>query len=153
MFIKFNYEVDHMKVSSICQKISTGWGVEETFKGLQWSFPKHWGQPPQIQTCDFVELPGGYGHGSSTLKFWIEANLKKDEEAQKVESEKFVLPTTEEVIERLPRPIPEHWGTPPKRPYDEPRYDFCLYSDGYGAGPAYLGQWIASNLRKDQENL
>ena len=41
-------------------------------------FPAHWGEPPKIQTRDYRELPEGYGHGSSTLAKWIEANLAKD---------------------------------------------------------------------------
>jgi hypothetical protein len=41
-------------------------------------YPAHWGEPPAIQTRDMVELPGGYGRGSSTLKKWIAANLEKD---------------------------------------------------------------------------
>ena len=41
-------------------------------------FPAHWGKPPAIQTRDYVELPGGYGHGSSTLAKWIAANLERD---------------------------------------------------------------------------
>jgi hypothetical protein len=41
-------------------------------------FPAHWGNPPEIQTQDYVELPAGYGKGSSTLKHWINANLTKD---------------------------------------------------------------------------
>jgi len=41
-------------------------------------FPAHWGQPPAIQTQDYIELPAGYGHGSSTLARWIEGNLEKD---------------------------------------------------------------------------
>lgn len=46
-------------------------------------FPAHWGKPPEIQLRDYVELPGGYGHGSSTLKRWIETNLEKDKAASK----------------------------------------------------------------------
>jgi hypothetical protein len=41
-------------------------------------FPSHWGKPPEIQTQDYVELPAGYGHGSSTVRHWINANLEKD---------------------------------------------------------------------------
>ncbi|MFN3408617.1 MAG: hypothetical protein ACK45B_06465 [Limisphaerales bacterium] len=41
-------------------------------------FPAHWGEPPKIQTLDYRELPGGYGHGSSTLANWISVNLAKD---------------------------------------------------------------------------
>ena len=42
-------------------------------------FPAHWGKPPEIQTQDYVELPAGYGHGSSTLAKWITANLNRDQ--------------------------------------------------------------------------
>ncbi len=42
-------------------------------------FPPQWGPPPAIQTRDYVELPDGYGQGSSTLKNWINANLEKDQ--------------------------------------------------------------------------
>jgi hypothetical protein len=41
-------------------------------------FPAHWGAPPQIQTMDYRPLPGGYGHGSSTLAAWIQKNLDAD---------------------------------------------------------------------------
>ena len=41
-------------------------------------FPYGWGEPPQIQTKDYVKLPEPYGHGSSTLKHWIELNKQKD---------------------------------------------------------------------------
>lgn len=41
-------------------------------------FPEHWGPPPAIETKDIVELPGGYGQGSSTLKNWIQMNLDRD---------------------------------------------------------------------------
>lgn len=44
-------------------------------------FPEHWGPPPAIQTRDLVELPGGYGRGSSTLAKWIAANLEKDKDS------------------------------------------------------------------------
>jgi len=43
------------------------------------AFPDHWGKPPAIQTRDHVELPDGFGHGSSTLAKWIAANLAKDQ--------------------------------------------------------------------------
>ena len=41
-------------------------------------FPEHWGNPPEIQLTDHVQLPGGFGMGSSTLANWIKENLKKD---------------------------------------------------------------------------
>tara|TARA_R110002110_G_scaffold236959_6_gene452844 strand:- start:464 stop:748 length:285 start_codon:yes stop_codon:yes gene_type:complete len=46
-------------------------------------FPKHWGDPPKIQTRDYRKLPGDYGYGSSTLATWITENLKKDKEKPK----------------------------------------------------------------------
>ena len=42
------------------------------------SYPTHWGQPPRIQTRDFVELPEPYGKGSGTLKKWIEEKMEED---------------------------------------------------------------------------
>ena len=41
-------------------------------------FPSRWGPPPRTQTRDYVELPGGYGFGSSTLKGWIEKHAAED---------------------------------------------------------------------------
>ena len=41
-------------------------------------FPKHWGQPPRLQTSDYRPLPGGYGFGSSTMAGWIQKNLDAD---------------------------------------------------------------------------
>ena len=41
-------------------------------------FPPHWGNPPAVQTRDYVKLPGNFGHGSSTLANWIEENIKRD---------------------------------------------------------------------------
>ena len=41
-------------------------------------FPTWWGQPPQIQTMDYVKLPEPYGMGSSTLASWIKRNQAKD---------------------------------------------------------------------------
>ncbi len=42
------------------------------------AFPKHWGNPPAIQTRDYRPLPGGYGFGSSTMARWIQQNLDRD---------------------------------------------------------------------------
>ena len=41
-------------------------------------FPYGWGQPPEIQTKDYVKLPYEYGYGSSTLRNWIELNTQRD---------------------------------------------------------------------------
>ena len=29
-------------------------------------FPRHWGNPPEVQVRDYVKLPGRFGMGSST---------------------------------------------------------------------------------------
>ena len=42
-------------------------------------FPSHWGRPPLRQTKDLVQLPGGYGRGSGTLRRWIEEKMAEDE--------------------------------------------------------------------------
>ena len=54
------------------------WRVRKEKQKLQ--FPKHWGDPPKIQTFDYRKLPGEYGYGSSTLAKWIAENLKTDKE-------------------------------------------------------------------------
>ena len=41
-------------------------------------YPAHWGSPPSIQTRDYIQLPGGYGRGSSTLAGWISKNIEAD---------------------------------------------------------------------------
>ena len=39
-------------------------------------FPKHWGEPPAIETRDLGPLPNDYGMGSSTLRHWIQNVLR-----------------------------------------------------------------------------
>ncbi len=45
----------------------------------QQQFPESWGEPPMIQTMDYRPLPGGYGHGSSTLASWILDQMNKEQ--------------------------------------------------------------------------
>ena len=54
------------------------WRIKKEKKKLQ--FPKHWTDPPKIQTLDYRKLPGEYGYGSSTLAKWIAENLKTDKQ-------------------------------------------------------------------------
>ena len=49
-------------------------------EGGQSRFPKHWGDPPMMQTRDLRPLPGGYGMGSGTLAKWIEEKMAADTE-------------------------------------------------------------------------
>ena len=52
--------------------------VNEYGTGLAKKFPARWGPPPEAQTRDLIELPGGYGMGSTTLSRWITSKLKED---------------------------------------------------------------------------
>ena len=54
-------------------------GCKTYYSPADKAFPWGWGEPPQIQTKDYVPLGYGYGHGSSTLKSWIKLNKQKDE--------------------------------------------------------------------------
>lgn len=47
-------------------------------KATKKAYPKHWGNPPNLQTGDYRPLPGGYGFGSSTMAKWIQKNLDND---------------------------------------------------------------------------
>ena len=51
-----------------------------TALGQQPTFPEAWGEPPMIQTMDYRPLPGGYGHGSSSLSAWILEQMAKERE-------------------------------------------------------------------------
>ena len=92
-------------------------------------FPRHWGKPPEVQTKDFVKLPGPFGRGSSTLAKWIADNIKKDKEnpidkkkpetekPKKPGSEKPKLPTKPvkpEMPEEIKSAIEEHKSTDKK---------------------------------------
>ena len=48
-------------------------------------FPRHWGKPPLAETKDYVDLPGKFGKGSSTLASWIKENIKQDIEKKNSE--------------------------------------------------------------------
>ncbi|YCM45415.1 DUF5060 domain-containing protein [Verrucomicrobiaceae bacterium 227] len=56
------------------------------------AYPDHWGKPPRIQTRDIVDLPAPYGKGSSTLRRWIQSNLKKDQAKEKPAPKPAVKP-------------------------------------------------------------
>ena len=65
------------------------WRVRKEKQKLQ--FPKHWGDPPKIQTRDYRKLPGEYGYGSSTLAKWIAENIKTDKEKKEGKSALYYL--------------------------------------------------------------
>ena len=93
-------------------------------------FPRHWGSPPAIQTQDYIPLPGGYGHGSSTLAHWIQRNLNRDKRTPPV---------------NVPKPFPAHWGSPPRIQ----TRDYRPLPGGYGRGSSTLARWIQGNLDRD----
>jgi hypothetical protein len=51
--------------------------------GTGGGYPAHWGDPPNMQTADITDLPGGYGQGSSSLAGWIQQNLDRDAQQAK----------------------------------------------------------------------
>lgn len=58
---------------------ANGWQRPDPYK-----FPKHWRDIPILEFPDVVRLPGDYGHGSTTLKNWIEQNMLDDERREKM---------------------------------------------------------------------
>ena len=59
-------------------------------------YPKHWaddGRPPYpfAGKLDHRQLPGGYGHGTSTVAQWILENMELDEAELKIRMEKAEL--------------------------------------------------------------
>jgi len=66
------------------------------------AYPQHWGEPPPVQTMDYVPLPGGYGNGSSTLAKWIQAHLDQDATATSSQPNATPGALTMEVASFLP---------------------------------------------------
>ncbi|MFT4691765.1 MAG: hypothetical protein ACJASX_000546 [Limisphaerales bacterium] len=93
---------------------------------VKW-FPKSWGEPPRIQTRDYVKLPADFGHGSSTLANWIKRNLANAARFQ-----------TNPAYSRFPK----HWGPPPRRQ----TADMVPLPGGYGRGSSTLARWIKAHL-------
>jgi len=87
-------------------------------------YPSHWGDPPTEQTNDHVQLPYGYGYGSSTISHWIEANVKLNR-------------------------FPEEWGNPPT----EQAEDHVALPGKYGYGSSTLANWIAGKLDESTSYL
>jgi hypothetical protein len=90
-------------------------------------FPKRWGEPPRIQTRDYVKLPADFGHGSSTLANWIKQNIAKEARFQ-----------TNPAFARFPK----HWGPPPRRQ----TADMVPLPGGYGRGSSTMARWIKGHL-------
>lgn len=83
-------------------------------------FPTHWGSPPAVAATQQVALPGGYGHGSFALAYWIAEHMAEDRRVARI---------------RYPR----SWGEPPAfQTKDQRPLPF-----GYGMGSGFLAKWIA----------
>lgn len=53
---------------------------------MKLNFPKHWGDKPVLQTCDYRQLPKPYEKyfGSTSLVVWILQNQRKDNYDSKI---------------------------------------------------------------------
>lgn len=71
LFIAAALAVPAMTLSSLAAEPRAAGDVKKPF-------PAHWGEPPKVQTRDYVPLAGGYGYGSSTLSKWVTMNMEKD---------------------------------------------------------------------------
>merc|ERR1719440_1249013 len=90
------------------------------------TFPESWDTPPMIQTMDYRALPGGYGHGSSTLSAWILEQMAKEREKTGHVS------------------YPPAFGEPPRMQ----TRDLRPLPFGYGMGSGTLATWLS---RKAEE--
>lgn len=64
-----------------------------------YAFPKHWRDIPILEFPDIVRLPGDYGHGSTTLKNWIEQNMLDDERREKLKWKRSDFQYTKKELE------------------------------------------------------
>merc|ERR1719152_905144 len=94
--------------------------------GQRPEFPESWGEPPMIQTMDYRALPGGYGHGSSTLSAWILEQMAKEREKTGRVS------------------YPPAFGEPPRMT----TRDLRRLPFGYGMGSSTIATWLS---RKAEE--
>merc|ERR1719197_1199361 len=84
-------------------------------------FPESWGEEPMIQTMDYRPLPGGYGHGSSTLSAWILEKMATERE--KTGSVSY----------------PPAFGEPPRMQ----TRDLRPLPFGYGMGSGTIATWLS----------
>jgi len=80
-YVTATFEVPFTGQSSVTIRSTSGSQsvpVSDTPPNTLSRFPAHWGPVPEIQTMDYVVLPGGYGMGSSSLANWIRRNMEAD---------------------------------------------------------------------------
>jgi hypothetical protein len=124
-FAKQMYDEDASEYGGASGVISLDLGSEPPTSHEELKFPDSWGQPPEIQTEDYVALAGGYGHGSSTLSKWILSNIQKDASSQKVE-------------------YPPAFGQPPLMQ----TRDYVQLPFGYGGGSGTLAKWLSEKAKE-----
>ncbi len=110
------------------------------------AYPKHWGEPPAIQTRDLVPLPEGFGMGSSTLRKWIQANLDRDAAKASAKTKptepSVTSPSKNQASESVPAP-----PTLPRKPVVQaPRQ---ANGNGSVSITGELKQWYKATLTLD----
>eukprot|EP00322_Chrysochromulina_rotalis_P025468 CAMPEP_0115852928 /NCGR_PEP_ID=MMETSP0287-20121206/13244_1 /TAXON_ID=412157 /ORGANISM="Chrysochromulina rotalis, Strain UIO044" /LENGTH=159 /DNA_ID=CAMNT_0003306995 /DNA_START=17 /DNA_END=496 /DNA_ORIENTATION=- len=88
-------------------------------------YPEMWGEPPAMQTMDYVPLPGGYGHGSSSLADWIQQNMIQERKSGHGVS------------------YPPVFGEPPRIQ----TRDYSKLPFGYGHGSGSIARWLTSKAK------
>jgi hypothetical protein len=125
---------------------------EHLYPGAEKPFPKRWGEPPKATTRDYCDWPDGFGHGSGTIKKWIEKHLEEDKRAAKKSEVKGAASgdtgKEQPIFPGAKKPFPSRWGSPPK----VATMDMVQWPDGYGQGSGSVGKWIKENMRKDQQS-
>merc|ERR1719247_1945246 len=89
-------------------------------------FPESWDEPPMMQTMDYRPLPGGYGHGSSTVAAWILEQMAKEREKTGQVSYPPAFGAVPTMQTRDLRPLPF----------------------GYGMGSGTIAHWLANKAEE-----
>lgn len=115
---------------------------DKRFKATYYSqngqaFPQVWNSPPKFETDDYVPLPEPFGHGSSTMKMWIQRHLRADA-ANKEQTVKHNLSPNG-------HKYPALWEAPPKRQTKDLRELPC----NFGRGSSTLRDWIRKHIDDD----
>ena len=90
-------------------------------------YPKSWGEPPMMGTMDYRALPGGYGHGSSTLASWISDKMESERKSANGQVS-----------------FPPAFGEPPRMQ----TRDFRPLPFGYGHGSGTIAQWLTTKAQE-----
>ena len=152
-------------------------------RGERPPFPSHWKNKPMIVTADMVRWPAPYGtephgDGSTTMRNWIAANMKRDQESgmtrEELEARARAEDQEENVVvsgrssstnEAENRASPA--SSPPRAHVKSrnksnafPKHwtgrptictkDIVQWPGGYGSGSSTMKKWIRKNMRRDK---